>query len=120
MTREKRKRSRVEISLQVKVYVNGQKIETLTQNISLKGILCAHVHGVEAGQHCQVQLELPSQISMKFKGKVVWSNSRGTAIDFLSMDSESFGHLYNLVRLYAEDADAIEEELLTPAFDVND
>jgi hypothetical protein len=34
------------------------------------------------------------------------------------MDSESFRHLYNLVRLYAEDADAIEKELLTPAFNV--
>ena len=118
MTREKRKRSRVEISLEAHVYLEGERVSTLTQNISLKGILCTQIDKAESGRKCQVQLELPSEISMNFKGRVVWSDSRGTAIDFLEMDSESFRHLYNLVRLYAEDADAIEKELLTPAFNV--
>ena len=120
MTREKRRRSRVDISLEVYVYLEGERISTLTRNISLKGILCTQIKGVQPGQNCQVHLELPSEISMNFMGRVVWSDSRGTAIDFLEMDSESFGHLYNLVRLYAEDADAIEKELLTPAFSVRD
>ena len=32
------------------------------------------------------------------------------------MDETSFGHLRNLISLYADDADAVDDEMLTPAF----
>ncbi len=51
------------------------------------------------------------------EGQVVRATPEWTAIDFVSMDPETYLHLRNLIILNAEDPEAAERELVLPAFD---
>lgn len=64
-------------------------------------------------------LELESGIRIHVHGRIIRAGQDG-AIDFVSMDETSFAHLRNLVRLYAEDADMVDDELRSPAFTVQE
>jgi hypothetical protein len=84
-------------------------------DLSLKGLACSTEEWILPGKECDVTLELESGLRMHVHGRIIRAGQDG-AIDFIRMDEESFAHLRNLVRLYAEDADVVDEELRHPAF----
>ncbi len=95
----------------------GKKLVSLTKDISLKGLLAGERTELVQDQPCSLSIRLNSGISINIDGIVVSSSSRGSAVDFVRMDENSFHHLYNLVRLYSSDPDSLDRELMTPAFD---
>lgn len=115
MSRDRRKRSRVSLELPVTVTFRDSIVRGMVQDLSLKGLSCTSEDVAEAGRECDVVLELDSGIRIRIHGRVV-RPGQNCAIDFLSMDETSFAHLRNLVRLYADDADMVDDEMLTPAF----
>jgi len=120
MADDKRRRSRVEAHFNAVIYIDDAKIPVQTQNISMKGVLCSYDPRFEAGKECKVVITLSKNIKFRIQAKVIRNLPQGTAIDFESMDETAFYHLRNLVRYSSEDADMIDSELNTPAFDPAD
>jgi len=117
MGEEKRRRSRVCAQFDAYVYIDGEKIPVSTQNLSLKGALFSPEPRLAAGRECTIVFRLSADINVRLKGMIVRSSAGGVAIDFESMDENAFFHLRNMVRYSSQDADQIDQELQTPAFD---
>lgn len=115
MTQERRRRSRVHLEMPLSIETDGKRVRGVVHDISLKGLSCATEDWILPDHACTVTLELDSGLRLHMQGRVLRAGQDG-AIDFTSMDEASFGHLRNLVRLYAEDADIVDEELRVPAF----
>ncbi|NCD24399.1 MAG: PilZ domain-containing protein [Deltaproteobacteria bacterium] len=115
MTQERRRRTRVSLELSLLVACDGKQVRGVVHDLSLKGLACSTDDRLEAGKDCDLVLELDSGVRIRVHGRII-RDGRDSAIDFVRMDEVSFGHLRNLVRLYAEDADAVDDELRTPAF----
>ena len=119
MTQERRKRSRVHLEFPLTISFEGKQVRGVVQDLSLKGLSCATEEWILPGKECDVTLELESGLRMHIHGRIIRAGQDG-AIDFLRMDEASFAHLRNLVRLYAEDADLVDQELRRPAFTPED
>jgi len=118
MDANRRRRSRVDTHFTVNVsQVGGSPVQLVTSNISLKGLLAEPEPLVKGGLGCRLRIVLSSDAMIFIHGQVIRSDETGVAIDFLPMDEQSFFHLRNLVRYNAPDADQIDAELKTPAFD---
>lgn len=115
MTQERRKRSRVCLAFPLTIAFEGKRVRGLVHDLSLKGLACSTEEWILPGKECEVTLELESGVRMHIHGRIIRAGQDG-AIDFVHMDEASFAHLRNLVRLYAEDADLVDEELRSPAF----
>jgi len=118
MSADKRRRSRVSAQFDAYVYIDGEKIPVITQNLSLKGAFFDPEPRLAAGRDCTVVFGLAKDIKVRLKAVIVRSNEEGVAIDFESMDESAFFHLRNMVRYSSQDADMIDEELQVPAFDL--
>ncbi len=119
---ERRKRTRVDFETLADVQATGARIvDQKTRDLSLKGVFLLGRHPLTAGQGCMVTVHLPAEgedaPTLHMEGKVVRATPEGTAIDFVSMDPETYLHLRNLIILNAEDPEAAERELVLPAFD---
>jgi hypothetical protein len=115
MTQERRRRSRVSLEFSVLITCDGTQARGVVQDLSLKGLSCSTEAWLAPGKECDLVLELDSGVRIRIHGRIIRAGQE-CAIDFVRMDETSFGHLRNLVRLYAEDADAVDDELRTPAF----
>jgi len=117
---DNRRRSRVSTHFTAKFRQPGRApVALLTENISLKGLLARPNAGIESGQTGMVRIDLSGAAAIEIECRVIRSEGSGVAIDFMPMDEESFLHLRNLVRFNAPDADRIDSELKTPAFDTD-
>jgi hypothetical protein len=116
MGRERRKRTRIPIRFEVRIIVDGQDYHVQTKNLSLKGILLTTEQLFTPEQLCQVVLTLSSEIVITIEGKIIRSDSEATAIDFISMDEDSFFHLRRVVEYNAVDVDQVDAELSRDAF----
>lgn len=119
MTQERRRRSRVNLEFPLNIEFEGKMVRGRVHDLSLKGLSCSTEEWIVPGKECDVTLELDSGVRMRIHGRVIRAGQDG-AIDFLRMDESSFAHLRNLVRLYADDADLVDEELRSPAFSVGE
>ncbi|WP_027180203.1 PilZ domain-containing protein [Maridesulfovibrio bastinii] len=117
MPPDKRRRTRVQASFTVELEMQNIIVSAVTVNLSLKGILCEPVDGFAPGDLCIVHIILSKDVRICINGSVVRSDEKGVAVDFLDMDDESFTHLRKLVQYNSEDADSIDRELISPAFD---
>ena len=120
----RRRRTRVNFRTRADVQAVGARLVDLeTRDLSLKGVFVLGEHPLEPGQGCVVTIRLMDEAEeapeLHMEGKVVRTTGEGTAIDFVSMDPETYLHLRNLVILNAEDPDAAEKELARPAFDAS-
>lgn len=120
MTQERRRRSRVKLEFPVTIETDGKRIRGVVHDVSLKGVSCSTEEWIFPGHECRVTLELESGLRLHMDGRVLRAGQEENAIDFVRMDENSFRHLRNLVRLYAEDADVVDEELGVPAFSVEE
>ncbi|WP_432735008.1 PilZ domain-containing protein [Maridesulfovibrio sp. FT414] len=117
MVQNKRRRTRVEAGFTVKLHKDGIDAGAESHNLSLKGLLCDPVQGFAVGDDCEVSLSLSEDVEIFISAKVVRADDTGLAVDFTSMDEVSFTHLRRLIQFNAQDADAIDSELTSPAFE---
>ncbi len=115
---EHRKRMRVEIDAFACLRCAQGKFTTRTLNISLRGVLLNPLSGPEPGEHCSLQVALDSGLEMTFTVQVVRTDEDGLGLRFESMDEESFRHLRNFIRFHALDADQVDREIFSHAFEV--
>lgn len=120
MGQERRRRSRVHVEIPVFVMQGGRRVQGMLHDVSLKGLSCSVDGPLVVGAECEVTLALASGLRIHAAGRVVRSGVSDAAVDFLRLDEKDFTHLRNVVRLYAEDADQVDEELRTPAFGQED
>ncbi len=116
---EQRRRGRVPVSLAIKVCLEDQEIVVESRNISLKGVACSPNPVLHEGAFCQVIISLAPDIRAVIKGRVVRAGLGEAAIDFLSMDPDSFTHLKKIVEYHSQCPEAVTRELLTPAFPIS-
>lgn len=119
----RRRRTRVHLRIRVEVHTTGARLVDLaTRDLSHKGLYVLGDLPLKAGQSCTLTVHLPAEGEdvpvLRMEGKVVRAGAEGAAIDFVSMDAETYRHLRNLVILNAEDPEQAEKEFATPAFEV--
>lgn len=115
---DSRRRSRVSTHFTAKFQAKGlPPVSLVTENISLKGLLAKPNAEIQAGTQGVLRIDLSGEAFIEIECRAIRSDGTGVAIDFLPMDETSFFHLRNLVRYNAPDADQIDSELKTPAFD---
>ncbi|WP_320172955.1 PilZ domain-containing protein [Maridesulfovibrio sp.] len=118
MDQNKRRRTRVNAGFRVVLHKEDFDAYVESHNLSLKGILCDPVNGFFVGDECEISIPLSEDAIIRVSAKVVRSDKDGLAADFHHMDEISFTHLRRLIQFNAEDADTIDSELTSPAFDV--
>lgn len=111
---DSRKRTRVDGAFRGELIVQGRAVPIATENLSLKGMLCAvsptaAIH-LKENTPCTVRLHLAPGVSIDMASAVVRQTGDDVALDFVSMDEESYMHLRNIVRFSAADPDAIDTE----------
>ena len=114
MSRDKRRRNtRVNFHTTVDLTVQGRTFRDCeTSDLSLKGISLPGISTPPVGTDCSVRLCLggtSSSVCLSMEGQVVRNDGSGLAVNFTSMDPDSFFHLRNIVYYNAEDADDLEE-----------
>jgi hypothetical protein len=117
----RRTRTRVPFHTQVDVKSTGMMLRDLqTRDLSHKGVFLLGDNPLEEGQGCMISIHLigdeESTPVLHMEGRVARVTEEGTAIDFLSMDPDTYLHLRNLVVLNAEDPEKAELEFSQPAF----
>lgn len=118
MDANRRRRSRVDTSIPASfILADGRMVSIAICNISLKGLLAEPQPLAQAGATGIVHVELSPEAVIEIESRIIRSDAAGVAVDFISMEPESFLHLRNLVRYNAPDADQIDAELKHPAFD---
>lgn len=112
MPENRRRRSRVATHIDA-TYTGqtGRTVSLVTENVSLKGLLAEPTPHIGTGEQGQVVITLASDARIEAECRVIRSDGRGVAIEFLPMDPDSFLHLRNLVRYNAPDADLIDAEI---------
>lgn len=118
MGQNKRRRTRVEAGFSVMLHKGEISAVAESRNLSLKGILCGPVPGFAVDDECEVVINLSEEAVIRILSRVVRSDEDGLALDFNSMDEQSFTFLHRLVQFNSNDADTIDSELTSPAFDV--
>ena len=116
---EQRRRGRVPASLSLTVCLEGREIVVESRNISLKGVACSPSPDLHENAFCQVVISLAPGIWVVIKGKAVRVGPGEAAIDFLTMDPDSFTHLKKIVEYHSQCPEAVTRELLTPAFPIS-
>jgi hypothetical protein len=116
---EQRRRGRVPVSLSLTVCLEDQEIVVESRNISLKGLACSPSPALHEDAFCQVVISLTPGIRAVIKGRVVRAGEGEAAIDFLTMDPDSFTHLKKIVEYHSPCPEAVTRELLTPAFPIS-
>lgn len=118
----RRRRTRVDFQTRADVRTAERSLVDLeTHDLSLKGVLIRGRQPVSAGEKCQISVRLmggePDSPELHMEGRVIRVDDKGTAIDFTSLDPDTYLHLRNLVLLNADDPDEAEQEMANPAFD---
>jgi hypothetical protein len=117
---DRRRRTRVNFRTEVDVQATGAMLRDLeSRDLSHKGVFVLGRHPLEEGQGCMVTIRLaddPEAPVMRMEGRVARITPEGTAVDFVSMDPDTYLHLRNLVLLNADDPEQAEDEFGTPAF----
>jgi len=101
------------------VRCGNHSISVLTDNLSLKGMLCrtGDCSGLEPGALCSIRLELARDIALEVSARVVRCGEDSLALNFEDMDAATFAHLRNIVRFASQNADAIDAEVGIPPVD---
>jgi hypothetical protein len=116
MVQERRKRTRVPVSFDLNIVLEGETIPVQTSNISLAGLRFNSDRKFDPGSECVARLRLDKEVELNIKARILRSTARETTASFLEMDESSFYHLKRILLYNAADSDQIEKELTKPAF----
>ncbi len=101
--REKRRKHRVEFTTHIHLTVGESEIhvEGSSKDLSLKGVFVNTKEDIPIGSKCNVRVVLSGMIEkviLEINGSVVRKQENGAAVEFGSMDIDSYTHLKNIVR----------------------
>ncbi len=117
---EQRKRTRVEFHTTADIQTTGARVLGMqTRDLSHKGVFVLGELPLEVGQKCGVTIQLGDDESspiLHMEGRVARLTAEGVAIDFISMDPDTYMHLRHLVLLNAENPVETAKEFVEPAF----
>lgn len=115
----RRKRTRIAGKFDADLIIGDRDVPVRTENLSLNGCKVTAETGLEdfIDEACRLEMELADDVRLSIEAEIVRARGPVAALEFTSMDEDSYAHLRNIVRLSAEDADAIDREQATPAFD---
>jgi hypothetical protein len=116
MVKERRRRTRVPIQIDVDVLLKGKVIKLKSFNISLVGVLCISNPLFLMDEPCTVIIALGGDLQISIEARIVRVGEKETAIKFISMDHESFVHLKKLIQYNTGNAERVDAELRRPAF----
>ena len=116
MAKERRRRTRVPVQIDVDILLKGEVIKLKAINISLLGLLCSPNHLLRMDEPCTVIIALGGDIQISIDARIVRVGEKETAIKFISMDDESFVHLKKLIQYNLGNAERVDAELRRPAF----
>jgi hypothetical protein len=116
MVEERRRRTRVPVQIDVDILLKGEVIKPSAINISLLGFLCSSNPLFRMDEPCTVIIALGSDIKISLDARIVRVGEKETAIQFISMDDESFVHLKKLIQYNLGNAERVDAELRRPAF----
>lgn len=119
---DSRRRTRVHLAARAEVQVGDNRFTNLeTRDLSHKGMFVQGAHPVEPGQKCLVTVYLEGGtgegLDLHMEGGIKRITDQGMAIDFTSMDLDTYVHLRQLVLLNAEDPGKAESEFAAPVFE---
>jgi hypothetical protein len=119
----RRRRTRVNFRTRVDVQATGARLlDVESRDLSHKGLYLVGDLPLKAGQGCNLTVHLVGEEEsapvLHMEGRIIRVDPAGTAIDFVSMDAETYMHLRHLVILNAPDPEAAEREFATPAFEI--
>jgi len=118
---ESRRRTRVNFDARAEVQVGRRRYENLkTRDLSHKGIFVLGPHPEKEGKNCRVTVHLEGGeegvFELHLKGLIKRVTTEGMAIDFISMDPDTYLHLRKIVLLNADNPRRAEREFATPVF----
>ncbi|MGO9136383.1 MAG: PilZ domain-containing protein [Syntrophales bacterium] len=116
MVKERRRRTRVPVQIDVDILLKGEVIKLSTINISLLGFLCSSHPFFRKDDPCTVIIVLGRDAHISIDARIARVEEKETAIKFISMDDESFVHLKKLVQYNLGNAELVDAELRHPAF----
>ena len=104
--KEKRRKLRVDFKTQVVLKSGISQIQATgsSRDLSLKGIFVNTSEKIPIGEKCNVTVRLTGMVdalSLEMEGTVVRDDKNGLAVDFSSMDVDSYCHLKNIVKYNA-------------------
>lgn len=107
----RRQKTRVLGSYPAKLIVRGAEWPVTTRDISLKGAMLFCEPVPPLGEVCALHIPLSEHIVLVIEGTIIRSGAQEAAMQFSEMTPETYQHLLTLVRLKAENADQIENEI---------
>ena len=118
---ERRARTRIEFHATADVDTDAGALSGVeTRDLSHKGVFLLGEGSLALGTECAVSIHLFADGEdapvLHMKGKVARVSAQGTAVDFTTMDPDTYLHLRKLLLLNAEDPEAVEKEFVTAAF----
>lgn len=115
---ERRRRTRIEGQYDGLLIVGDMEYPVVTQNVSLKGILCRSAENIPLsdGAPCIIVLTLAPGAHPEMEARLIRQRDGILAVDFTGMDERSYSHLRNVVRYMSDDPDLIDSEQAFPAF----
>ena len=120
---DRRRRTRVNFHTRVDVQTVGARLmDVESRDLSHKGLYLLGDLPLGEGHGCTLTVHLVGEQedgpTLRMEGRIIRVTPEGAAIDFVSMDSETYMHLRNLVILNADDPEEAEREFATPAFEI--
>ncbi|RPJ82672.1 MAG: PilZ domain-containing protein [Deltaproteobacteria bacterium] len=110
---DRRKKLRVDFKTTIflKTDLSEIHIEGNSKDLSLKGMFIHTREETAIGTKCRIEVNLTGMtepLSLHMQGKIVRKDLNGIAVEFDSMDLDSYTHLKNLVRYNTADPDDVQ------------
>ena len=106
--------SRIGIPMTATLSVDGDKtVSGKVVNISLSGVELCTEHNRSLGDHTQIEVQFGypgNELSIQAEGKIVRITSDSLAVNFESIELESYEHLKNLIAFNADNTVQVEKE----------
>jgi len=106
--------SRIGIPMTATLSVDGDKtVSGKVVNISLSGVELCTEHNRSLGDHTQIEVQFGypgNELSIQAEGKIVRITSDSLAVNFESIELESYEHLKNLITYNSGNTDQVEKE----------
>ena len=93
---------------------DGTSVEGPSCDLALKGVRCQTSARPALGTRCSVTMLFGDRatglLELAAEGRVVRHDSDGVAVEFTSLELDTFDHLRNLILAHAIDSDSVREE----------
>jgi len=109
---EKRRRQRVDFKTKITLKTDQSELnlEGSSKDLSLKGMFINTDKHIALNTKCDIEIYLTGmteEFTLNMKGVIIRREGNGIAVEFITMDLDSFTHLKNILRYNTENPDDI-------------